>query len=383
MYRIFILILLTVLFANSAFVGTYSHARQSCLAAQSVLRPFVTKNHTGLNREIKSELNGKLHLEEGQQNDIGMMQKEEDIKKRVGLLADYANTDEAIQRVLLRKKGQLNDIFVDMLYLLDFAGGPQIGFSIKRNRVGSDVSKEVYKFNTKASLNEESITYHDFLKKKITLVYIGTEEGKEEILQNATEGRAGGLAIGTEMTMEEYFKREGVWDFVQKGLPSEIAGAFYHDEATGVVAPSSVTANTVKIEFDNNGGRKKTLVTNNQLEKQGSRKPFLEFHFHPDEDIRPSPGDIKIMFKNKVPMLILSPKGKGKLWEIWDPKELTIRVKPYLDKTDMQARTFATKAIKEGWIVGVDIDIALRPAREEMAQPYKVRSFINKIDSAA
>jgi len=53
-------------------------------------------------------------------------------------------------------------------------------------------------------------------------------------------------------------------------------------------------------------------------------------------------------------MLILSPKGKGKLWEILDPKELTIRVKPYLDKTDMQARTFATKAIKEGWIVGVD-----------------------------
>ena len=284
-------------------------------------------------------------MEEGQQNDIGVMQKEEDIKKRVGLLADYANTDEAIQRVLLRKKGQLNDIFVDMLYLLDFAGGPQIGFSIKRNRVDSDVSKEVYKFNTKASLNEESITYHDFLKKKITLVYVGKEEDEEGGLPVIRQETPDSEGIGMEMTMEEYFKREGVWDFVQKGLPSEIAGAFYHDEATRVVAPSSVTANTVKIEFDNNGGRKKTSVTNNQLEKQESRKPFLEFHFHPDEDIRPSPGDIKIMLKNKVPMLILSPKGKGKLWEILDPKEIAIRVKPYFDKTDMQTRTFATKAI--------------------------------------
>ena len=196
------------------------------------LRPIAAKSPEDQRtlKNLETSIGG-MQLTQNQHN-IATIQEEAGAIRRVELLADYANTDETIQRTLLRKKDQLGDIFVDMLYLLDFAGGKQIGFSLKYNMLGSDTSKEVYSFNIEVSLNEESIDYRDFLDKKITLTHIGKKDDEEKGLLIDRQERPDSLDIGTEMTVEEYFKREGIWGFVQKGLPSEIAGAFYQDEAT-------------------------------------------------------------------------------------------------------------------------------------------------------
>ena len=331
------------------------------------LRPTASNNPISSNvlMNIEKKLGDEVSVEErGTIEPIllsALLGDDMHIKKRAEVFADYINSDEDVQKVLLERKSQLTNIFSNALYLLDFAGGPKIGISFKDKQIASVVTQKVYRFRDNNILEKEFIGYDQFLKLKLT------------------------DPAGKIITVEDYFREEGVWDSVKRGLDSEIAGAMYYDNARGAIlltkAFSSSVPNTIKIEFNREGYRVKSAVTNNQPGELEGQKPSLEFHFHPDENIIPSPSDMRMMLKNKVPMLILSPKGKGMVWGVLDAKELGIRVKPYLGKTDLQARKFAEKAVREGWIVGVEVDLLHN--KQQLPRAFKVKNYIDSFDSAA
>lgn len=325
------------------------------------LRPSALKNYS--NQQDTESLERRLGASviQHRQNYIKYIEEETDAKTKAQLIADYIKSDMNIQQVLLKRKAHLTDIFTNVMYRLDFNKGPKIAISMKEGKIASVVKQQVYEFSNIGNLALSQISHSKFLNLELT-------------------GPSGDI-----LTVEEFFKKEGVFDSVKEGLPSELAGAAYYNESDEMIfVPmhfSSGERNVIAIDFNEKGLRARSSVIDNKPAVFQGRRPFLEFHFHPDEDVIPSPRDMLTILANKIPMLILSPTGKGKVWVVLDEKELAIRLKPYINKTDIHARKFPEKAVKEGWIFGVEVDLF---AGARKTRPvFKEEHFIRKIDSAA
>ena len=286
-------------------------------------------------------------------------------KTKAKALADYINSHTEIASILSKRGKELNLIFANALYLLNFGERKDIGISFHLNKIASSITNRVYAIKDTTVLEKGYITYDNFLN--------------TEIFSDS----------GEITTMKDFFETEGVLKFMKKGLPLEAAGAMYYDQTTGDIritrVPSSEVFNTIRIRFDSDRSRVISSITNNKPGNLAGKKPFLEFHFHPGKDTRPSPADMRRMLNSRIPMLILDSNGRGAIWSVLDDMELAIRLKPYINTNDRlisyeQASKFIDRVVREGWIAREKVDLVPRVPRVSWQEAIENEK---SIDSAA